>query len=394
MIVRTLICLFLALAATADAQVVLVSFDGFRADYLDRGVTPNFARLAQAGARADALIPIFPSKTFPNHYSIVTGMYAEHHGIVGNEFFDPILGEYRTSNHSDADMGKWFGGEPIWNTAERQGVKSASYFWVGSDVKINGRLPSIWKRYDAHVPYFERVDTVLSWLRLPELERPKLVLLYFEIMDEAGHAFGPASPQVDSALAKADSILGRLMSGLSKQTTLIVVSDHGMVEVAPQRRVPVDSLVDLNGVRVIAAGPYSTLYFGADTVRRNDALQKLKMLPHSKVYARDSIPARYHWRNNPRIPDVLMVADEGWMVGPRRIVERTQPGGQHGYDPQVKAVQGIFLTAGPRIAPGQRIAAFENIHIYPYITQILGIQPGPEIDGDARVLQTALKRRD
>lgn len=394
MIFRILFCLLLTLATTANAQVVLVSFDGFRADYLDRGMTPNFAKLAANGARADALIPIFPTKTFPNHYSIVTGLYAEHHGIIGNEFYDPVLGEYRTSNHSDPDMGKWFGGEPIWNTAERQGVKTASYFWVGSDVKINGLIPSMFKRYDGAIPYFERVDTVLAWLRLPESQRPKLVTVYFEVMDNAGHAFGPLSPQVDSALIKADSILGRLMNGLGKEATLIVVSDHGMIQVAPERVVPIDSLVDLTGVRTIASGPYSTLYFGADTARRNDALNKLKALPHASVYARESIPARYHWQNNARIPDVLIVADEGWMVGPRRSVERTRPGGQHGYDPQLKAIQGIFLAAGPSIVPNQRIAAFENIHIYPYIADLLRIKPAAGIDGDLRVLQGALKRPD
>ncbi|HUP89387.1 MAG TPA: ectonucleotide pyrophosphatase/phosphodiesterase [Longimicrobiales bacterium] len=376
-----------------DDVVVLVSFDGFRHDYLDRGVTPNFTRLAKAGVRADALIPIFPSKTFPNHYSIVTGMYGEHHGIVGNEFFDPVWGDFKSADHSDPNVGRWFGGEPIWVTAERQGVRSASYFWVGSDTKINGALPSLWKKYDEHVLFNARVDTALAWLSLPERERPRLVLLYFELMDNAGHDFGPDSPQVDSALAKADSILGRLMDGIERanRTTLIVVSDHGMSEVSPERRVPIDSLADLTGVRVVATGPYSTLYFQSDTIRRNDVAAKLKALPHSRVYKRDEIPARYHWHDNARIPDVLIVADEGWMVGPRRMMERVRHGGQHGYDPEVKVMQGIFVAAGPRIRAGQRIPAFENVHIHPFIAQLLGIAPAPHIDGDAAVLAPLLK---
>lgn len=402
---KAFLLLLLVAAAPASAQtgqpkhddvVVLVSFDGFRHDYLDRGVTPNFARLARAGVRADALIPVFPSKTFPNHYSIVTGLYAEHHGIVGNEFFDPVMGMFRVSDHDDDNAGRWYGGEPIWATAERQGVRTASFFWVASDLVINGVRPTDWKKYDQDFPYNDRIDTALVWLRRPEATRPRLVLLYFELMDDAGHKYGPDAPQVDSALAKADSLLGRLMDGVARtpaaaRTTIIVVSDHGMATVEHEKRVPLDSLVDLHGVRVVASGPYSTMYFAGDTVRRNVVAATLReSLQHAHSYVRDAIPARYHWHDNVRIPDVLVVADEGWSVGLRESVERVKHGGAHGYDPAVRSMQGIFLAMGPRIQSGVRIPAFENVNVFPFITGLLGIIP-PWIDGRADVLAPILR---
>jgi predicted AlkP superfamily pyrophosphatase or phosphodiesterase len=383
-------------SARSGDVVVLVSFDGFRHDYLDRGITPNFERIARAGVRADAIIPIFPSKTFPNHHSIATGLYAEHHGIVGNEFYDPVLGLYGNENHEEMDQGRWFGGEPIWVTAERQGVTSGAFFWVATDFKVGGILPTYRKKYDGDVPWTARIDTVVSWLQLPEQQRPRLVLLYFETMDDAGHRYGPDTPQVDSALVQADALLGRLLDGISRtpvaaRTSLIVVSDHGMAGVGPDRTVPIDS-ADLKGARVVVSGAYSTLYFGGDTLRRNQVASKLKRsLSHVRVFPRDSIPDVFHWRDNPRIPDVLIVADEGWLVGPRRSMERVRVGGTHGYDPASPTMRGIFLAMGPRIKPNQRIPAFENVHVHPFIAALLGIWPAENIDGSLDVLRPVLR---
>jgi predicted AlkP superfamily pyrophosphatase or phosphodiesterase len=384
-------------ADTGGDVVVMVSFDGFRHDYLDRGLTPNFARMAVSGVRADALIPVFPSKTFPNHHSIATGLYADHHGMVGNEFYDPVMGTYGNEQHEEPDQGHWFGGEPIWATAERQGVRSAAFFWVASDFKVGGVLPSRWKKYDGDFPYEARIDSVVAWLALPAAERPRLVLLYFELMDDAGHRYGPDSPQVDSAIVQADGLLGRLMSGIARtpaapRTNLIVVSDHGMAATGPSRVVALDSLVDLTGVRTVVSGAYSTMYLAGDTVRRNAIVATLRRtLRHASVYAKDSIPARFHWRDNPRIPDVLVLADDGWSVGPARAVSRTRTGGTHGYDPQLSSMQGIFLAMGPRVRANQRIRAFENVHIHPFVARLLGIQPAAGIDGRADVLANVLR---
>lgn len=364
--------------------VVLVSFDGFRHDYLDRGLTPNFARLAARGMRADALIPIFPTKTFPNHYSIVTGMYAEHHNLVGNEFYDPHMGLF---NNRGPDWGRWLGGEPIWVTAERQGVRSASLFWVGGDTPINGQLPTYWKKYDERWSAEARVDTVVAWLELPPPSRPRLALLYFEMMDDAGHDFGPDSPQVDSALVHADAALGRLLAGIAKtpaaqRTTIIVVSDHGMTATSPARKILLDSIVDLGDARVVVSGAYSTLYFTPWSMQRDSIVATLKRdITHARVFTRDSMPERFHWRDNARIPDVLVLPDEGWSVGTTKMLASLEAGGAHGYDPALASMRGIFLAAGPGIRPGTRLPAFENIHIHPFMAEILGIRPAPNIDG-------------
>ncbi|HEX6941126.1 MAG TPA: ectonucleotide pyrophosphatase/phosphodiesterase [Longimicrobiales bacterium] len=378
--------------------VVVVSFDGFRHDYLDWFETPNFGRVARRGVRADALIPIFPSKTFPNHYAIATGMYAESHGLVDNDFWDPELeARYRLGDRETVEDGRWYGGEPIWVTAERQGMVTAAFFFVGSEAAIGGVRPSEYRVYDGSVPNEARVDQVLDWLRRPAPERPHLVLLYFSDVDGAGHRHGPDSPQVEQAVAEVDRALGRLLDGIdaleiADEVYVVLVSDHGMQAVSTERVEYLEDLVDLGGVRILGGGPYLTLWIDGAPERVREIEAALNRgLRHARAYRREAMPGRWRYAGSPRVGDMIVLAEPGWQVLGSR--ERTaHGGGAHGYDPAVcPAMQGIFLAAGPAIRPGLRIPAFENVHIYPLLTHLLGLRPNPEIDGRLEVLEPILQ---
>lgn len=382
--------------AVADGErpyVVLISFDGFRHDYLDRGITPNFDRLAAAGVRADGLVPVFPSKTFPNHYSIVTGMYAGTHGIVSNGFYDPARGqEYRLGDRESVEDGTWYGGEPLWVTAEKQGVRSGSMFWVGSEAAIQGIRPTYWHLYDHMFDNARRVSEIVGWLSLPPTERPHIITGYFALLDDAGHRHGPDSPEVRAGIIEADSLLGLLMDGVAAlphgdQVTIIIVSDHGMAPVG-LGFVDLDADVDLSGARVIVGSPIANLYFDGDTAAVQRVWEAFREVDHVRAFRQRDLPERWH-ANVPRTGDLIVIADEGWTLGldPQR---GQWSGGTHGYPP-IPSMHGIFVAAGPRIAPGQRIPPFENIHIYPLVTELLGLRPNPEIDGRLEVLAPLLR---
>jgi predicted AlkP superfamily pyrophosphatase or phosphodiesterase len=379
--------------AHLDADyLILISFDGFRHDYLDRGITPNFDRLAAAGVRADALIPVFPTKTYTNHYSVATGMYAGRHGLVGNDFYDPEWDAYyRLRDRTAVEDGRWYGGEPIWVTAERQGMVSAAMFFIGTEAPIRGTRPTYWHRYDHDLPDSVRVERVLDWLAMPANRRPHMITLYFAVADDNGHWSGPDSPELDAAVRHADSMLGSLLDGIESlpygdRVNVITMSDHGMTPSVGT--VVLDDYADLDGVIVVDAGPIASLHFSGDTLRRDRVVQGLAAAPHSQAYTRDRIPAEWGVRDNPRIGDVLVVADEGWLLsragrGPGRNVAT------HGWAP-TESMYGIFVAAGPGIRPAGRIAAFENIHIYPLMASLLGLRPNPGIDGRAAVLAPVL----
>jgi predicted AlkP superfamily pyrophosphatase or phosphodiesterase len=378
--------------------VVLVSFDGFRWDYLDRYPTPNFDRVAREGARAERMIPVFPSKTFPTHYTIATGMYAEHHGLVGNNFWDPDKkASYSISNREVVEDGSWYRGEPIWVTAERQGMLAASYFFVGSEADVGGVRPTYWTRYDGSVPNDKRVDAVLDWLARPPETRPHMITLYFSDADDAGHRYGPESEEVVEAVASVDATLGRLLDGLDAlppemQLYVVLVSDHGMLT-APAAKADLLPLDRFSGVRAAATGPYASLWVDEGGAARIPALRDsiAALLPADSVWARENVPARFHYNDDPRIGDIVIVADrERTVVTPDRIP--TRDGFTHGWDNQVLEMGAIFLARGPRIVPGQRIPAFESVNVYPFLAELLGLTPNPEIDGDRSVLAPILSR--
>lgn len=377
------------------AHVVLVSFDGFRWDYLDRYPAPAFQRVADAGVRAERMIPAFPSKTFPTHYSVATGMYAENHGLVGNRYWDPERGAaYSMGNRSVVEDGSWYRGEPIWVTAERQGMVAASYFFVGSEADVGGVRPTHWRPYDGTVPNARRVDEVLGWLALPEAERPHMITLYFSDVDGAGHAHGPDSPEVARAVADVDQALGRLLDGLEAlphgdEVYLVLVSDHGMLLADPAKQEVVDPDA-LEGVRIAELGPYGSFFVEGDSVRHvrvRDSLQA--MLPHGRVWLRGEVPERLHYSADPRVGDVVALMEPGWTaVEPGRRSE--DPHWTHGWDNRIPEMGAIFLAMGPGIEGGRRIEPFESVHVYPFLAAILGLEPAEGIDGELGVLEPLL----
>lgn len=390
-----------AAANDLEPTVVLVSFDGWRWDYQSKAAAPNLQRLIARGVHAEGLIPSFPPKTFPNHYTIVTGLYPGHHGIVANSIFDAATGRtFTTDNVKEVRDPMWWGGEPIWVTVERAGQRSASMFWVGSETPIRGVLPNYWKAFDEDYPATARVDQVLEWLDLPAAERPTFVAVYFSDLDDAGHADGPESQAVRDAVARADGYLGRLLAGLERRgltdrVNIIVVSDHGMAAVSTDRVVIVDDYISLDDVVISDINPTVGLF---PKPGKEEAVYGalVKAHPRLRVYRRSETPDAWHYRDHARIPPIIGVMDEGWQIMRRATREAiregraTPAGGQHGYDSQLMSMRGVFVAAGPAFRQGLTVPAFENIHIYNVLARVLGVTPAPN-DGQSDVSELILR---
>jgi predicted AlkP superfamily pyrophosphatase or phosphodiesterase len=379
--------------------VVLISFDGWRWDYITRAKVPHIQALESRGVRAEGLIPVFPAKTFPNHYTIVTGLYPEHHGIVSNAMVDPAIGERFTLSSETAKDARWWGGEPIWVTAIRQGRRSASMFWPGSEVLIGGLRPTYWKPFDTTLPNGARVKQVLDWLALPADQQPSFVTLYFSEVDQSGHDAGPESPEVLVAASHLDEALGELVSGVEKlkltdRTTFVVVSDHGMSQLSDSRVVFLDDYVDVSDVDVIEWTPMLALAPRAGSV--DNVYQALKdRHPALTVYKREETPAALRYRDNPRIAPIIGLLDEGWTLTTHgRLAGRRAAGrrlaGDHGYDSKHRSMHGLFVAAGPRVVRGLHAPAFEAVHVYELLAEILGLSPVKN-DGDPNVTRTFLR---
>jgi predicted AlkP superfamily pyrophosphatase or phosphodiesterase len=383
----------LASGQSADAPIlVLVSIDGWRWDYLEKFRPPALARLASAGVRAEGLIPTFPSKTFPNHYTIVTGLYPSRHGIISNTMSDPAL-PYRftlADRWAQQDT-RWWGGEPIWVTTERQGQIAATMFWPGSDAEIAGDRPTHYEPFDGSLANHARVDRLLEWMRVPEPNRPTFLTLYFSDVDTAGHDYGPETEELRRAALDVDGAVARLVSGveaagLANRTNFVLLSDHGMAGLSRNRTIVLDDYVDVSKVDfvditpVVGANPRSG---SAEALYR--ALKDKH--PSLHVYRREDLPEAYRLRNHPRLPAIIGVADEGWHVTTRATLEREKnqvPGGTHGYDPQSRSMHGLFIAAGPEFRSGVVVPAFENVHVYELLCHVLHLRPAIN-DGDPRV---------
>jgi predicted AlkP superfamily pyrophosphatase or phosphodiesterase len=382
--------------------VILVSLDGFRYDYAKKYHAEHLLALGAEGASApEGMLPSYPSITFPNHYSIVTGLYPEHHGIVANSFYDPQRKEvYSYHDSRSVGDGSWYGGTPLWVLAEQQGMRSASFFWVGSEADIQRVRPSYYLKFDGGFPNPKRVEQVLAWLRLPPEQRPHFITLYFSDADSAGHRFGPDSPQVEEAVHELDREIGKLMNGLKEiksPVDLIVLADHGMVKVdGPPIRLDQNGLNPSSFAPIVGLGLYP---------KTEDDAQKAYEAMRGKsdkfaVYRRASMPAYLHFDSNPREGDPVVVPN-----GPYFITADTDPNGQehpplgaHGYDatrmPEMKA---LFVAAGPDIRHGITLQSFENVNVYPLIAKILGLditklKTGP-VDGKLSVLEGILQPR-
>jgi predicted AlkP superfamily pyrophosphatase or phosphodiesterase len=370
--------------------LLLVSFDGFRADYLDRFDLPNFRRVMARGTRASAMHPVFPSITFPNHYSLVTGLYPEHHGIVENSFFDPVRNAaFSFRNPLTVVDGSWYGGEPVWVTAEGQGMVAACFFWPGSDADVKGIRPTFWNRYDGTVPNEQRIETVLGWLRLPEDRRPHLITLYFSDVDSASHRASIGGAGVAAAAAAVDRNLGILLDGLDTleerdRVLLLLTSDHGMADTGAARIVQLGDLIDTKGVRAGFSGPVTALHVSPEAGGAPSVRDRINAkLQHGRAYLRQEVPERHHFRDSPRGGDVVVIMDEGWLMA-TSVINRgliQHEWGEHGWDPDLPSMKAIFIIAGPGIRSGATIPEVENIDVYPLMTELLGLSPAEHIDG-------------
>ena len=371
----------------------MISFDGFRSDYLDWYDTPNMDRFTSEGVRAKGLIPVFVSKTFPNHYSIATGLYAENHGLIGNHFYDPLLDDdYSLSDRSKVEDPKFYEGEPIWVTAEKNNIQTASYFWVGSEAPINNTYPTRWKRYEHDFPFNSRIDSVVNWFSMPKKQRPKLCLLYFHEPDHTGHETGPKSDETAMMVHEIDSLFGTLITKLeqlpiSKNLNILVVSDHGMTEISSERTIDLSNHIESSKMKQEGSGPYSLLY-DMDKNEIGNIVDKLNTVPKISAYAKKDIPDRYHFKRHHRIKDILVIADEGWYIKNQAISSASKvgayipKGGTHGYDNQLKSMHALFIANGPAFKKGITVPPFENVNIYPLICKILNIDPNKNIDGN------------
>jgi predicted AlkP superfamily pyrophosphatase or phosphodiesterase len=383
-------------AAPPAPAVILLSIDGWRWDYHTRAPLPAIQRLIDGGVRAEGLIPGFPSKTFPNHYSIVTGLYPGHHGIIGNAMTDPALPErFTLANREQVGNAAWWGGEPLWNTVIRQGRPAAALFWPGSEAPIGGVRPTEWAVYDESLANRDRVDRLLAWLDRPAAERPALLLSYFSDVDDAGHRFGPDSRQLRAALIRVDRAIGRLLAGLDArglggQVNVVLVSDHGMAAVSPARVIVLSDYLDLATVDVVDVNP--NLAIAPKTVSAEDVYRQLAGAhPHLRVYRKADTPPEWRFRDHPRVPAIVGVADEGWSIARRHLnVTAVFSRGNHGYDPQVRAMHGLFVASGPAFRRGAVVPPFESVDVYNVLARVLGVAPAPN-DGNPEVAARLLR---
>ena len=401
-----IICLSISLLSSRE-YVLLVSFDGFRYDYADMVDTPNFDSIKNQGVKAESLMPIFPTLTFPNHYSIATGCYSDKHRIISNTFYSKTLGKkYSMYDRDSVIDSSFYGAEPIWVTAEKNGLKSASYFWVGSEAI--GKPPSIYKNYDSSVPFTSRVDSVISRFNLSENKRPDLVLLYFNEPDHTGHMFGPESVEVADMITQADQLLGYIMEQLNTldikdKINLIILSDHGMSQVTQDKLIFLDDFIPKDMVHFEGGGAIGMIDqkekkfsikkpFKKTRYSLREIYRHIEFVEFIDVYKTKNIPKEFHFLNEDS-PDFLLVANNGWFITDRNNSSRigNTLNGMHGYDPKYRETHGIFYALGPSFRRGYTSNSFENIHVYPIICNILNIPEHNDIDGELDQVRTMLK---
>jgi alkaline phosphatase D len=382
-------------AARKAHYLVLVSLDGFRWDYAKRDGAVHLLQLGKEGVWApEGMLPSFPSLTFPNHFTIVTGLYPEHHGLVANSFYDATRqARYAINDPKAVTDGSWYSGVPLWSLAESQGMRTACFFWPGSEAKIAGYQPTYFLRYDDKIGDGARVKQVLEWLHLPEAERPHFITLYFSEPDHEGHKFGPDAPETRAAVRKVDALVGQLKAGLDATglpVDLVVVSDHGMVKVQGDW-ITLDQLADLADFEW--AGP---LLYGQTEADRERVYNQLKKASSEfKVYRRKNVPAGLHYNQNEREGDPVVIATGPYAIrarGPSAGKPDNKPtAGAHGYDPALMPeMKASFFAEGPDLLPGHTVHPFENVNLYPWLAHMLGLTP-PKTDGSLNVLAGTLR---
>lgn len=390
-------------SATGRSPVtILVSIDGFREDYLRRGATPTLSRLAAGGVTA-VMHPSFPSKTFPNHWTLVTGLRPDRHGIVGNRMESPERRAVFTMATDDPWW--WNAARPVWVDAEKAGIRTAAMFWPGANVAISGTSadtgrpgpagmrPSDWVPYNKAVNDTQRVNMVLDWLRRPDEIRPHFVTLYFDKVDTAGHDHGPDSAQNLQAVAEVDAAIGALVAGLKvldQPANLVIVADHGMAATSSNRVIALDALADPERYHLIETGPFASV---APQPGAADEVERALLAPHEHMqcWRKADIPARFHYGSNPRVPPILCLAQPGWLI---QASAPRQPfvGGNHGYDNMAPEMNALFIAHGPVFAAGRVLPDFDNVDIYPLLRQLIGLPAAAGVDGNGAALQGAFRR--
>ncbi|HEY8003410.1 MAG TPA: ectonucleotide pyrophosphatase/phosphodiesterase [Phenylobacterium sp.] len=395
------VSLSLALAAgPAAAQppkapplTILISIDAFRADYIDRGVTPHLSALAAGGVRA-AMRPSFPSKTFPNHYALVTGLRPDRNGIVANNMTDPAIPGVRFAMSNEAavtDPRWWDEAEPIWVTAERSRIVTGTLFWPGSEAPIHGVWPRHWAHYDMDIPSDLRVDMLLAWLDAPAKDRPRFATLYFDVVDTAGHHFGPDSKEVNAAAATVDRAIGRLEAGLKRRgvvANLVIVADHGMAATSPRRQVYLDDFIAGSAYHALDMGPIGTIY----PEPGHEAEVETALLaphPHLQCWLKKDIPARLHYGRNPRVAPIFCLPETGWLLTTHDFHSKEPMLGDHGYDNASPEMAAVFVANGPAFRHGVKLPTFDNVDVYPLLAELVGVTPQPN-DGKLADLAPAL----
>lgn len=371
-----------------ERYVVVLSMDGFRSDYPERAHTPTLDSLGQAGVKA-AFRPSYPSVTFPNHYSMATGLHPDHHGIISNSFYDAALDSVYTMRCDDP---RFFGGEPIWNTAERQGVRTAAFYWVGSEIALPSGQPSTWKKFDSSVPFPARADSVIAWLQRPEAERPHLIMWYFEEPDHTGHLCTPDSSATLRMVEHVDSVLGYFFDrartlDIFDKIDFLVVSDHGMATYTPEESVNLIDYLPRDSFRYVFEGVPTLLYPKAGYADK--AYEILKKVPNVTVWRKDEIPEKFVYGKNPRVPELVVAPNIGTYVVFREN-PRAYSGGAHGYDNFTPEMEAIFYAAGPSFKQGVELPAMANVNLYLIIARLLGIEPAPN-DGDSATIASLFR---
>lgn len=367
--------------------VILVSIDGLHPDYLDTLYTPNLLELAAKGVHPAFMEPVFPSKTFPNHYSLITGLYPANHGIVNNSMYDPDLRLFfRISDREAVSDHRWWKGEPLWVTVQKQNRTSATYFWPGSEAPIQGKHPTYWMEYDDSFPYGARIDSVM--VAISRSPRPALVTGYFSAVDSRGHEFGPDALETREALREIDGQIGNLIArlreeGLEDEVNLVVVGDHGMAATSSERVMLVDDYINLEEVHITDLGPLG-LFNVKDSTRLESLLADLNKMPHARWFKRGHLPAELHYSGSTRITDLVGIADEGWQMATKSRFESNPDyysGGNHGYEPWHQSMHTVFIAHGPQFKQGLKSREFSLIHVYELLCAVLDIEPA-ENDGN------------
>uniref|UniRef100_A0A8B9H8V3 SMB domain-containing protein n=1 Tax=Astyanax mexicanus TaxID=7994 RepID=A0A8B9H8V3_ASTMX len=374
-----------------DTPLLLISLDGLRAEYQQtwHSLMPVLDKLRKCGTSTTFMQPVFPSKTFPNHYSIVTGMYSESHGLVDNNMYDPVFDATFGLSNPEKDNPRWYQGQPIWHTAMYQGLRAGTFFWPGSDVAINETFPNLYEKYDGTVPFEKRVFTVLKWLQLPETQRPDFLTLYLEEPDKSGHNYGPVSGGLVSAIQGVDKVMGHLMNGLKQLNlheciNIIVVADHGMAETSCDRTEALQDLVGDVSHLYVTQGPFGRIRAYIKFKCVCVCVQCKKLDQKIKAYLKSHMPKRFHYANNRRIEDVNVLVTSRWLF--ESLCNRVFPcsfpgaltfcsGGNHGYDNDDYSMQAMFLGYGPKFQFQTEVEPFSNIELYNLMCDIMEITP-------------------